>query len=211
MKVHERIDERLREFLLAQPVFFVGTAPSGDDGHVNVSPKGMRGTFAVLGEHRVAYLDYTASGCETIAHLRQNGRIVVMFCAFEGPPNIVRLHGRGQVHLPDTEAFAGLLDSFEPSSRRGVRSIIDIHVDRVSDSCGFAVPLMEYQGERDLLHQFLGRRTDDVIENYRAEKNARSIDDLPALEDQPASDSEPNRNGHVVLDGQLALDELGDR
>src|SRR5262252_5743717 len=99
-KVYEGIDDRLRKFILAQPVFFVASAPNGPDGHVNLSPKGVAGCLAVLGEHEVAYLDYTGSGAETVAHLRDNGRIVVMFCAFTGPPKIVRLHGRGTVVTP---------------------------------------------------------------------------------------------------------------
>src|SRR5689334_25176695 len=109
MKVHERIDGRLRAFIETQPVFFVATAPSGDGGHVNVSPKGMAGTFVVLGEHRVAYLDFHGSGAETIAHLAENGRITIMFCSFQGSPNIVRLHGVGRaVPVTDPE-FAELL------------------------------------------------------------------------------------------------------
>lgn len=119
MKVHERIDGRLRDFIEAQPMFFVATAPTGPGGHVNVSPKGMTGTFVVLGEHRVAYLDYHGSGAETIAHLRENGRITLMFCAFQGPPNIVRLHGRGRaVPITDPE-YAELRGS---SRRRRTRT-----------------------------------------------------------------------------------------
>ncbi|MFF5986844.1 pyridoxamine 5'-phosphate oxidase family protein [Prauserella flavalba] len=182
MKLHEAIDGRLREFILAQPVFFVGTAPTSVDGHVNVSPKGMAGTFAVLGEHRVAYLDYTGSGAETIAHLRDNGRIVLMFCAFSGPPNIVRLHGHGRVVPQGSPEYPGLLSHFRPEQEHGARSIIDVAVERVSDSCGFSVPLMEYTGDRDLLLRRHSRRTDDDLTAYWAEKNAQSIDGLPALD-----------------------------
>ncbi|PXY25999.1 pyridoxamine 5'-phosphate oxidase family protein [Prauserella endophytica] len=181
MKVHEAIDGRLREFLLAQPVFFVGTAPTSVDGHVNVSPKGMAGTFAVLGEHRVAYLDYTGSGAETIAHLRENGRVVLMFCAFSGPPNIVRLHGHGRVVPQSSPEYPELLSHFAPEQEHGARSIIDVAVERVSDSCGFSVPLMEYTGDRDLLLRRHARRTDDDLTAYWAEKNTHSIDGLPAL------------------------------
>ncbi|PRX48220.1 pyridoxamine 5'-phosphate oxidase [Prauserella shujinwangii] len=181
MKLHEGIDARMRAFLLDAPMFFVGTAPLSAEGHVNVSPKGLRGTFAVLGEHRVAYFDHTGSGAETIAHLRENGRIVLMFCAFTGPPNIVRLHGRGTPVLPGEPTFAELAAYFPAEPGRGVRAIVDIAVERVSDSCGFAVPLLEYAGDRDLLDRWTERKSDEQLRAYRAKKNAASIDDLPAL------------------------------
>lgn len=180
-KVYQEIDGRLREFLLAQPVFFVATAPSGVEGHVNLSPKGMTGTFAVLGDHRVAYLDYTGSGAETIAHLRDNGRIVLMFCAFEGPPKIVRLHGRGTAVIPSDPAFAELRAAFETGSDHGLRSIIVVDVSRISDSCGYAVPLMSFERDRSLLDQWAERKTDEDLVTYRATRNASSIDGLPAL------------------------------
>src|SRR5512138_2511307 len=118
-KIYDSIDGRLRAFLLEQPVFFVATAPSGAAGHVNVSPKGGAGCLAVLDERRVAYLDYTGSGAETIAHLRDNGRITVMFCAFEGPPTIVRLHGRGFAVFPEDPRFEELLSAFGDPHRHG--------------------------------------------------------------------------------------------
>jgi hypothetical protein len=180
-KVHEKIDGRLRAFILAQPVFFVATAPTTSDGHVNVSPKGLRGCFAVLGEHRVAYLDYTGSGAETIAHLRDNGRITVMFCAFTGPPNIVRLHGRGHVLRPGEAGFEELYQAFDVPVEPGLRSLIVVDVDRVSDSCGYSVPLMDYVGDRTLLSQWSQRKTDEELDTYRATRNATSIDGLPAL------------------------------
>jgi hypothetical protein len=182
MKVHERIDGRLREFIAAQPMFFVATAPSGPVGHVNVSPKGMTGTFAVLDELRVAYLDYHGSGAETTAHLRDNGRITIMFCAFQGPPNIVRLHGTGRSVPLDDPDFAALFDCFPaPPDTHGVRAIIDVAVRRVSDSCGYSVPLMSYEGDRDLLVRAHSRRTDDDLADYRRVKNSASIDGLPAF------------------------------
>jgi hypothetical protein len=179
MKLHDGISGRLREFVEAQPMFFVATAPSGDGGHVNVSPKGMSGTFAVLGEHRVAYLDFHGSGAETIAHLAENGRITIMFCAFQGPPNIVRLHGIGRaVPLTDPE-FPGLLELFPDSpDKHGARSVIDVDVQRVSDSCGYSVPLMAYEGDRDLLIRWGERRTDEDFADYRQQKNGYSIDGL---------------------------------
>ncbi|GLW34634.1 pyridoxamine 5'-phosphate oxidase family protein [Actinoplanes regularis] len=180
MKVHERIDGRLRAFIEAQPMFFVATAPSGPGGHVNVSPKGMAGTFAVIGEHRVAYLDYHGSGAETIAHLNENGRITLMFCAFQGPPNIVRLHGRGRAVPVTSPEFTELLPLFAaPPDTHGVRSVIDVAVDRVSDSCGYAVPLMSYEGDRDLLIRAHERRTDADLAEYRRVKNGASIDGRP--------------------------------
>ena len=181
-KLHEAIDERLSRFLLAQPVFFVGTAPLDPDGHVNVSPKGMAGTFAVLGPTQVAYLDYTGSGAETIAHLRENGRIVVMFCAFDGPPNVVRLHGRGRVVRPEDGEFTSLRAAFPKERGLGQRSIVVVDLDRVSDSCGFAVPLMHLRSERDLLDQHAERRDEAYFESYWRNRNAGSIDGLPAVE-----------------------------
>jgi hypothetical protein len=182
MKVHDSIDDRLRDFVLGQHMFFVATAPSGDGGHVNVSPKGMGGTFAVLGPHRVAYLDYHGSGAETVAHLRDNGRITLMFCAFQGPPNIVRLHGTGRVVAVTDPAYPELLASFRtPPDTHGARSVIDVDVHRVSDSCGYAVPLMAYEGDRDLLLRWSARRDDEALAEYRRAKNAASIDGLPAF------------------------------
>lgn len=178
-KVYEAIDGRLREFVLSQPVFFVATAAT--EGSVNVSPKGMRGTFTILGEHRVAYLDYTGSGIETVAHLRDNGRIAVMFCAFTGPPNILRLHGRGEAVLPEDPRFGELFQAFHVDATHGLRSIIVVDVDRISDSCGFAVPFMDYVGERTLLDAWAARRTDEDLVAYRKERNATSIDGLPGL------------------------------
>ena len=179
-KLHERIDGRLREFILAQPVFFVGTAPGTPDGHLNISPKGLAGSFAVLDPLRVAYLDYGGSGAETIAHLRDDGRIVLMFCAFSGPPNIVRLHGRGRVHFDGDARYAELLPLFgEPLP--GPRSVIEVAVTRVADSCGYSVPLMSYEGDRDLLPRFWERKSPQDVLDYRATKNATSIDGLPAV------------------------------
>jgi Pyridoxamine 5'-phosphate oxidase len=187
-KVFERIEEPLREFIHAQPVFFVGTAPSGSDGHVNVSPKGGRGLFRVTGPHGFAYVDLMGSGIETIAHLRDNGRIVVMFTAFEGPPKIVRLHGRGRAVLPEDEDFGGLLATFDASEEqlRAVRSIVCVDVTRVSDSCGFVVPRMTYEGERDQLYRYVDNRIrklgHDAVQKYVAANNAESLDSLPGLD-----------------------------
>ena len=176
-RVLDAITDELVAFIGAQRVFFVATAPT-DGGHVNVSPKGLD-TFAVLDANTVAYLDLTGSGVETVAHLRENGRITIMFCAFDGKPNIVRLYGRGEVlSLGEPEADA-LLPRF--GEYPGARSVIRVQVDRVSTSCGYGVPLLSYEGERDQLLQFAERRGPDGLVEYREEKNAVSIDGLPGL------------------------------
>ncbi len=177
-KTHDAIDGELRALLERQHVFFVATAPLAADGHVNVSPKG-HDTFRVLGPRVVAYLYLTGRGVETMAHVRENGRLVIMFCAFEGPPKIVRLHGRAEVIERDTPAFAALSPLFPPLG--GVRGIVRMDVERISDSCGYAVPRYEYVGERDQLAKWTERKGD--LSAYRREKNARSIDGLPGLDE----------------------------
>lgn len=181
--LHDEITARLAAFALAQPVFFVGTAPLAGDGHVNVSPKGMAGTFAVLDPHRVAYLDYTGSGAETVAHLRENGRVVLMFCAFDGPPNIVRFHGTGRYVEAGTPEFDALRPEFAKEETAGQRGVVVVDVTRVSDSCGFSVPRMELVEDRDLLDRWAARKTPEQLDDYRRLKNARSVDALPALDD----------------------------
>ena len=177
-RVYDAISDELADFISVQHMFFVATAPSGRGGRVNLSPKGLD-TFAILDANTVAYLDLTGSGVETIAHLRDNGRITIMFCAFEGKPNIVRLYGRGEV-LPIGELEADrLLPRF--GSYPGARSVIQVGVDRVSTSCGYGVPLLEYEGDRDQLLEFAERRGPEGLVEYRAEKNAASIDGLPGL------------------------------
>ena len=178
-RVYETIDERIREFLLAQPVFFVATAPLAGDGLINLSPKGVDGTFTIIDEKTVAYLDIIGSGIETVAHLRNDGRIVVMFCAFEGRPKIVRLHGRGTVLLPGDDQWEELMARFPPQP--GARSVIKVSVERISDSCGYGVPLMTYQGERGQLADWVNHKTEEELAEYRAKKNAVSIDGLPGL------------------------------
>jgi hypothetical protein len=188
--VYPELDERLTKFIAAQPIFFVATAPcltaSGDGGHVNMSPKGYRDTFAILGPRAVAYLDLTGSGAETIAHLRQNGQITIMFCSFERAPKILRLYGTGRVVLPGYPDWPGLAARFGSGHDRcaelgSERAIIAVEVDRISDSCGYAVPIMDLREERDVLTQWSERRTPDGLAAYRAEKNSVSIDGLPAL------------------------------
>jgi len=178
-KVLESIDESLAQWISEQPVFFVATAPLAGDGLVNCSPKGMAGSFVVLDGHRVAYLDLTGSGIETIAHLRENGRIVVMFCAFEGRPNIVRLHGTGRAVLPDEAGFAELVARFP--EHPGIRSVIVVDVVRVADSCGYAVPRMDYVGDRDVLDLHNAKKGPEALAEYREKRNAESLDGLPGL------------------------------
>jgi Pyridoxamine 5'-phosphate oxidase len=189
-KVYAELDERLRKFISRQPVFFVATAPcltaDGEGGHVNLSPKGYQDTFAVLGPRAVAYVDLTGSGAETIAHLRQNGRITIMFCSFERRAKILRIYGRGRVVLPGAPDWPGLArrfsaDAGEGADRRDRRAIIVVEVDRIADSCGYAVPLMELTSERDLLARNAERQSLEELAAYRAKNNAASIDGLPAL------------------------------
>jgi len=184
-KTYPGIDASLKSWLSRQPMFFVGTAPLSGDGSVNISPKGMAGTFAVLTPHRVAYLDYTGSGAETIAHLRENGRIVLMFCAFSGPPKIVRLHGRGRTVLADEPEFAELRPAFDKDLTAGQRSAVVVDLTRISDSCGYAVPLMDFREERGLLDRWEERHEDAFFPDYWRQRNAVSVDGLPAM-DVPA-------------------------
>ena len=174
-RLYDVIDDTTRQWLAKQPVFFVATAPNDPDGHVNLSPKGAAGAFRVLGPTRVAYVDLVGSGVETAAHLRENGRIVLMFCAFAGPPKIVRLHGRARV-LPLTSKLRT-----EFADHIGARAIIDVAVTRVSDSCGYGVPKFGAPEPREALDMWTQKKGAEGLAAYRRQKNARSIDDLPAL------------------------------
>ena len=180
-KVFAEIDTKLSDWIAQQHIFFVGTAPLGAASNVNVSPKGMGGTFAILGPRTVAYLDYTGSGAETIAHLRENARIVIMFCAFDGAPKIVRLHGKGRVVLPDDPEFAELRTAFGKDRTSGQRSIIVAELSRISDSCGFSLPLMDFREDRDILDKSQERRDEDYFHEYQLTHNSLSIDGLPGL------------------------------
>ncbi len=190
-KVFDRIDDHLREWVARQALFFVGSAPLSGDGHVNLSPKGPIGSLRILDDHTVAYLEITGSGAETIAHLREpgNGRIVVMLCAFDGPPRIVRFHGRGEVIWPDDPQFAELMEQggFEdPSLPEARRAIIRVRVTRISDACGYGVPLMTFAGLRD--HHALSTAKKlrvlgpDGYAEQRRTKNRISLDGLPAVD-----------------------------
>lgn len=177
-KVFDGIDESLASWIRAQPMWFVATAPLAADGRVNVSPRG-HDSFSILAPHRVGWVDFTGSGVETIAHLRENGRVCVMFAAFAKRPRIVRLHGRGTVALPGDPAYDEVVAQHpEHPSTRGV---IVVDVERVSDSCGYGVPVMDLVGERDLLRLTAASKGRDGMNAYRALKNTTSIDGLPGL------------------------------
>jgi hypothetical protein len=184
-KTYERIDSRLRTFIEAQPLFFTATAPLSGDGTVNLSPKGLSGSFAVLDERTVAYLDFAGSNAETIAHLRENGRITLMWCAFQGPPNIVRVHGRGEPVFRDDPRFKELLTHFpaiDPTPH-GLRAIIVVTAELVRDTCGYAVPFMSYDEDRDLHARRFEREDDTSLSEYFTKKEhiATSLDGLPGL------------------------------
>jgi Pyridoxamine 5'-phosphate oxidase len=187
-RIYDRIDDHQRAWIARQALFFVGTAPLAGDGHVNVSPKGPIGTLRVLDDRTVAYLDLVGSGAETIAHLRENGRIVVMLCAFDGPPRILRLHGRGEVLEAGDPRFDELLaqaDFEQPPYAESRRAIVVIAVDRIADSCGYGVPLLRFEGTRPHSEAWTAKKLRvggaDAIARYSAENNAASIDGLPAL------------------------------
>jgi Pyridoxamine 5'-phosphate oxidase len=165
-KLFDRIDDDLAGWIREQPLFFVATAPS-DGGHVNVSPKGPIESFRIVDGRTVEYEDHVGSGAETVAHIRENGRVCVMFCAFAGPPRILRLHGAGEV-VPE-----------DPG--RGVRGVVRVHVERISDSCGFGVPLMEFVATRPQRDLWLERKGEEGTRAYVRKRNAASIDGLPAF------------------------------
>jgi hypothetical protein len=187
-RLYDQIDERMQRWMDEQSLFFVATAPNDAEGHVNVSPKGSKQTFAVLGPTTIAYVDLVGSGVETIAHLRENGRITVMFCAFSGPPKIFRFYGRGEVIEPEHPEFDTLLANFtlDDDVRAIARTIIRIEVSRISDSCGFVVPKMELVKERDQLPKWAKRKQADFGDDWKARyleaNNQRSIDGLPGLD-----------------------------
>lgn len=184
-KTYERIDGRLRAFIEEQPLFFTATAPLDGDGTVNLSPKGVSGSFAVLDETTVAYLDFAGSNSETIAHLRENGRITLMWCAFQGPPNIVRVHGRGEPVFRDDPRFPGLLARFDQvdPTPHGLRAVIVVTAGLIRDTCGFAVPFLAYERDRPLHADRFAREDDESLGSYFEKKPdiATSIDGLPGL------------------------------
>jgi hypothetical protein len=188
-RTYDGIDESLRDWIARQSIFFVGTAPLSGDGHVNVSPKGPIGSLRVLDDHTLAYLDVVGSGAETIAHLRENGRIVVMLCAFDGPPRIYRFHGRGRIVMAGEPEFEQLLERCEfdqPAVDEVRRAVIVVDVERIADSCGYGVPLMSFEGTRPHQDKWAAKKLRTggpaALIDYQAEKNAVSIDGLPAVD-----------------------------
>ena len=190
-KVLTHIDDTIRDWVASQHMFFVSTAPLSGEGMVNCSPKG--GDYLrIVDDNTVVYLDFAGSGVETIAHLRENGRIVIMLCAFKGPPKIVRFHGKGDVVLPDDKDFTALAALFD-DDLLGVRSIIRIHVERVSDSCGFGVPVYDFVEDRGGMRKWSEKKGNEGVREYVATKNAASIDGIPGLSANEAGIVSPQR------------------
>ena len=177
-KVFDSIDEKIRTWISNQKMFFVATAPLSGDGLINLSPKGLD-SFRVLDDHTIAYLDYTGSGVETIAHIKENQRIVIMMCAFEGAPRIFRFHGRGIPLEKGTDEFNELIGNFDETL--GARSIIKIDVERISDSCGFTVPIYSFQGDRDTLKKWAEQKGEEGVVEYQKNNNMVSLDGLEGL------------------------------
>jgi hypothetical protein len=173
------IDERIRSWIERQHVFFVSTAPLAGDGLVNCSPKGLD-SLRVLGSKQLVYADTGGSGIETVAHLKENGRIVIMLCAFDGPPKIFRFYGTGRAVEPHDDEYRTLLPSFP--SLPSIRNFIVVEVERIRDACGYGVPLYEFKNERDSLKNWVEQKSPEELREYRAEKNAQSLDGLPGLE-----------------------------
>ncbi len=182
-QVFDGIDAELATWIAAQPMWFVATAPLAADGFVNVSPRGID-TLSVLGTHRLGWLDLTGSGVETIAHLRENGRICLMWCSFDRRARVVRVHGRGRVVLPGEPEFEEVVALHPPHP--STRAVVVVDVERVSDSCGFGVPVMELVEERDLLRPSADKRGPEGLADYRALRNAASLDGLPGMPAGPS-------------------------
>lgn len=178
-KIYDGLDDKLQAFIGSQKMFFVATAPLAEDGLINLSPKGMDGTFQILDDKTVAYLDLVGSGIETVAHVRQNGRLTIMFCAFDGPPKILRLYGKGDVIEPDDAEYAELAPRFPDLP--GARTIVRLRCERIADACGFAVPLMDYRQDRRVLTDYAVQKGPDGLREYKEKKNRHSLDGLPGL------------------------------
>ena len=177
-KVFDTIDEEMENWIRQRELFFVATAPLSSKGLLNCSPKGLD-SFRVLGPTTVGYVDITGSGIETAAHLQENGRIVIMFCAFDGPPKIVRLYGTGKFHSLDSREFDRWKHRF--GNHVGVRGMVEVNLTRISDSCGFGVPKFEFKGQRETLSQSLNTKSEPELVDYRRRKNSHSIEGLPGI------------------------------
>ena len=178
-KEYEQIDEKIRGWIERQRLFFVSTAPLAPDAHINCSPKGLD-CLRVLGPRKIAYADTGGSGIETVAHLKENGRIVIMFCAFEGPPKIYRFYGQGRSVEPHEPEFESLLPMFPGLPT--IRNFIVVDVQNIRDSCGYGVPLYEFKGDRESLPNWVNAKSPDELLQYRIERNAESLDGLPGLD-----------------------------
>ena len=181
-KAYQEIDTRIRRWVERQKVFFVATAPRADDGLVNCSPKGMD-ALRVVDEHTLAYGDIGGSGIETVAHIKENGRVVIMLCAFDGPPKIFRFYGRGRVLEPGDDGFAALAERF--AHLPAIRNLVVVDVELIRDSCGYGVPFYDYRGERDSLSNWVNAKSEQELEAYRRKNNAQSLDKLPGLRLDP--------------------------
>jgi hypothetical protein len=180
---YEALNDKLIAFIREQKMFFVATSPLSADGRVNMSPKGYD-SLAILDAHTLAYLDLGGSGAETIAHVRENKRITLMFCAFEGPANIVRVYGEGEVLPMETPEFEAMRAQHFSAFERA-RAIIRVNISSVSDSCGWGIPFYEYKGEREQLRRWVDARPYDEWAERRYAANEKSIDGLPALDRRP--------------------------
>ncbi|MBB63761.1 MAG: pyridoxamine 5'-phosphate oxidase [Waddliaceae bacterium] len=186
-KLYDEIDEKLKKYIENQQMFFVASAPLSEEGHVNVSPKGLD-TFRIFGPNKVGYLDLHGSGIETFSHVRENKRLTFMFCSFEGPPRILRLQGEGQAIEPcdpEWDEWA----SFFPEMK-GSRDIILMDVKRIADSCGYSVPLYEYKGQRDVLTKVFNKCDAEKFDAIRKKSNLESIDGLPGLSNTVAAETD---------------------
>ncbi len=178
-KEYTEIDDGIQRWITRQHVFFVSTAPLQGNGHVNCSPKGMD-SLIVLGPRRIAYVDLGGSGIETVAHVKENSRVTIMMCAFDGPPKIFRFYGRGLVTEPHEPEFSELLAKFPPQP--SVRNIITVDINQILDSCGYGVPLYDFRKQRDSFDNYFADKSEEYLLNYRRERNATSLDGLKGLE-----------------------------
>jgi len=177
-KEYTEIDARIEGWIARQKMFFVATAPLDGSGHVNCSPKGLD-SLRVIGPKQLAYVDLGGSGIETVAHVRENGRITIMLCAFDGPPKIFRFYGRGRAVEPSDTGFGDLAGRFPPQP--AIRNIVVVDVERIMDSCGYGVPEYEFRKDRESLHNWIAKKTPEEIAAYRRDNNAESLDGLPGL------------------------------
>ena len=171
---YDEIDEKLKVFIEECKIFFVATA--AQDGRINLSPKGYE-SLAVLDSNRLIWLNLTGSGNETAAHLQVCNRMTLMFCAFTGPPRILRLYGTANTIHPRDDAWVGLIPHFEEMA--GARQIFDMRVESVQTSCGFGVPLFDFEGQRETLLTKTEQLGEGGVQDYWQAKNVSSIDGLP--------------------------------